>query len=94
MRRTPEQIKKIIETYLNTEGVHKYPMVEIVYDVIAAYDGDCPRFIIRYEAEKMYDYDDNIAYELTNNIEKYTSLRHARDYVLGYQWSWNDKKKK
>ena len=88
MRKTPEQVKRFIEAYLNIDGVHKYPMVEVVSDVITAYDGDCPRFIIRYDAKKS-DYDDTLGYDLTNQIEKYTTLKHNRDYVLGYQWSWN-----
>lgn len=88
MKKTPEQIKKLIETYLNSDGVHKHPMVDLVSDVISAYDGDCPRFIIRYKAEQG-NYDNSDGYDLTNQIEKYTTLKHNRDYVLGYQWSWN-----
>jgi hypothetical protein len=88
MRKTPEQVKKLIETYLNIDGVHKYPIVEISYDILSAYDGDCPRFIIKYDAKKS-DYDDTLGYDLTNRIEKFTTLKHNRDYVIGYQWSWN-----
>jgi hypothetical protein len=88
MRKTPEQVKRLIEAYLNIDGVHKYPMVEVVSDVITAYDGDCPRFIIRYDAKKS-DYDNSDGDDLINRIEKYTTLKHNRDYVLGYQWSWN-----
>jgi hypothetical protein len=87
MKRTPEQIRKIIDTYLYTECVHKYSVVEVYYEVLSSYDGDCPRFIIRYDA-KRNDYDDNFEYDLTKQIEKYTTLRHGRDYVLGYQWDW------
>ena len=93
MKKTPEQVKKLIETYLQTEGIHKYPVVEIYYDIITSYDGDCPRFIIKYDGKVENEYDRH-SYDLTHNIEKYTTLKYSRDYVLGYEWSWDHKKKK
>ena len=31
MRKTPEQVKKLIEAYLTVDCVHKYPIVEITH---------------------------------------------------------------
>ena len=49
MKKTPEQVKKLVETYLNTECIHKFPIVEITQEVVSTYDGNYPTFIIDYK---------------------------------------------
>ena len=46
MKKTPEQVKKLVETYLNTECIHKFPIVEITQEVVSTYDGDYPYVLL------------------------------------------------
>lgn len=91
MKKTHEQVIKLIKSYLNSGGVNKYPIIEIKSDILFAYDGDCPIITIKYDAKKSDIYDDNtLGHNLTIEIEKYTTLKHGKDYVLAYQWTWGN----
>jgi hypothetical protein len=88
MKKTPEQVKKIVEAYLNTEYIHKFPIVEITQEVVSTYDGDYPSFIIDYNGSNPND-DDELWDDLVNGIKNYTNLKQGEDYWLGLRWSWN-----
>jgi hypothetical protein len=88
MKKTPEQVKKIVEVYLNTEYIHKFPIVEITQEVVSTYDGDYPSFIIDYNGSNPND-DDELWDDLVNGIKNYTNLKQGEDYWLGLRWSWN-----
>lgn len=90
MKKTPEQVKKLVETYLNTEYVHKFPIVEITQKVVSTYDGNYPSFVIDYDCSNPNDDDDdNLWKDLVEGIKKYTNLKQGEDYWLGLRWSWN-----
>lgn len=88
MKKTPEQVKKLVETYLNTECIHKFPILEITQEVVSTYDGKYPTFIIDYNGLTPDD-DDELWNDLVNGIKKYTNLKQGEDYWLGLKWSWN-----
>jgi hypothetical protein len=88
MKKTPEQVKKLVETYLSTEYVHKFPIVEITQEVVSTYDGDYPSFVIDYNGSNPND-DDELWNDLVEGIKKYTNLKQGEDYWLGLRWSWN-----
>ena len=88
MKKTPEQVKKLVETYLNTEYIHKFSIVEITQEVVSTYDGEYPSFVINYNGSNPGD-DDELWNDLVNGIKQYTNLKQGEDYWLGLRWSWN-----
>jgi len=87
MKKTPEQVKKLVEAYLNTEYIHKFPIVEITQEVVSTYDGDYPSYVIDYNASNPDD--DELWDNLVNGIKNYTNLKQGEDYWLGLRWSQN-----
>jgi hypothetical protein len=88
MKKTPEQIKKLVETYLNTGNIHKFPIVKITQEIISTYDGDYPSFVIDYDGSNTDD-DGELWNDLVTGIKQYTNLKQGEDYWLGLRWSWN-----
>jgi hypothetical protein len=88
MVKTQEQVKKLVETYLKTEHIHKSPVKNITCDSISTYDGEYPSYVIEYSCEHSEN-DDNQRDELVDGIQKYTNLKVNKDYWLGLKWSWN-----
>ena len=88
MKKTPEQVKKLVETYLKTEHVHSHHVLNIDYTMSTTYDGDYPSFTITYQENNKED-DKDIFSTLTEGIEQYTNLKHKRDYWIGVSWTWN-----
>ena len=88
MKRTEEQVKKLVENYLKTEHIHKFPLQNIRYEFVSTYDGEYPLFIVEYNAKEMGD-DGEIWNELVKGINNYTNLKRGRDYWIGLEWSWN-----
>lgn len=88
MKQNIEQVKKLVETYLNVECIHNTPFRGVRSDIISTYDGDYPLFIIEYSSEEFKN-DREQKDELTEGIEKYTNLKVGKDYWLGIEWSWN-----
>ena len=88
MKKTPEQVRKLVETYLKTEYIHKFPIREIKYGIISTYDGDYPSFVIEYDASEL-DNDDKVWDDLVEGVKNYTNVKHKDDYWLGLRWSWN-----
>ena len=88
MRKTPEQVKKIVDLYLNTESNHKFPIVKLTQELISTYDGNYPLYIIDYHGS-IPDNEDELWNDLVEGIKKYTNLKHGEDYWLGLRWSWN-----
>lgn len=88
VKKKSAQIKKLIETYLKTDYVHTFPVLEITEEPISTYDGEYTIFIINYDA-KNPDKDDDTFDNLIEGIRKYTNLKHGSDYWLGLKWSWN-----
>jgi len=88
MKKSPEQIKKLVETYLNGEYVHKFQIVEIIQEVVSTYDGNYPTFIVIYNGSNPED-DAELWSSLVNGIKNYTNLKQGEDYWLGLRWLWN-----
>jgi hypothetical protein len=81
MKQTGNQIKKLIETYLNVECVHNIPVKSVKSEIVSTYDGDYPVFIIEYNCEMP----ENVRYQkddLTEGIEKYTNLIPIREHAF------------
>jgi hypothetical protein len=87
-KKTPEQVKKIVDAYLNVKGIHKFPVVNISHEIVSTYDGDYPSFIIDYDATSKVE-DEEIWDNLITGIKNYTNLKHKQDYWLGIRWTWN-----
>ena len=80
-----EKVEKIVSEYLNLRHVHiGFKVAKIKNETISTYDGTSPSFEIIYEGKhpKL-----NISQlELTSGIEKYTGLKHNKDYWIGITW--------
>lgn len=87
MKITNEQVVKVIDVYLNTEHVHRFPVLEITKETVSTYDGDYPLFLINYDSS--IENDDEIWDDLVGGIKKYTNLKVSDDYWLGLKWSWS-----
>lgn len=83
-----EQIEKLVDTYLNSGHIHKFPVTNIVKEDISTYDGEYPLYVINYDASKSND-DNELWDEIVEGINKYTNLKQGKDYWLGLRWSWN-----
>ena len=87
-KKTPEQVKKIVETFLKVYPSHKFPVLDIKYNLSETYDGKYPSFTIIYQHESKREVDDILG-ELTKSIENYTTMKHKQDYWLGLSWTWS-----
>jgi hypothetical protein len=88
MKKTPEQVKKIVDSYLNTESNHKFPIIKLTQELISTYDGNYPSYVIDYHGS-IPDNEDELWSGLVEGIKNYTNLKHGEDYWLGLRWSWN-----
>jgi hypothetical protein len=78
-------IEKIILDYLNNNRVHTgFKVKEIKNETVSTYDGLYPSFEIIYEGKRpKYDI---TQLEITQGIEKYTTLKNNKDYWIGISW--------
>lgn len=88
MVKTRKQIEKLVETYLDSGHIHKFPVINVIKEDIPTYDGKYPLYIINYDASKSKD-DNELWDEIVEGINKYTNLKQGKDYWLGLRWSWN-----
>ena len=83
MRRTVEQIERILKKYLELESVHYgFKVKNIVSETISTYDGTYPSIEIFYENFDQFK-NSEIKKNLQKDIEGYTGLKYGRDYWLG-----------
>ena len=88
MKKNPDQVKKIVETFLKVYPSHKFPVLDIKYNLSETYDGKYPSFTVVYQENTKGDVDDILG-DLTKKIENYTNLKHKQDYWLGISWTWS-----
>ena len=78
-------VEKIILGYLNCSHVHTgFKVKEIKNDTISTYDGMYPSFEIIYEGKQPQITFSSVF--LTQEIEKYTTLKNNKDYWIGISW--------
>ena len=88
MKRSTEQIERLVETYLKVDCIHKIPYKNIKKEIISTYDGEYPSYIIEYDAKDECEVDE-LYEELIKGMNKYTNLKDGKDYWLSLRWSWN-----
>jgi len=78
-------VEKIILEYLNRGHVHTgFKVKEIKNETVSTYDGLYPSFEIIYEGKQpQYSI---VQLEITEGIEKYTTLKNNKDYWIGISW--------
>lgn len=80
---SPEKIKTLVESYLAVNHVHYGAKIKRVeHSVVETYDGKYPTIEVIYE-DKLPEGNPSPIYNLPYDIEKYTGLKHKRDYWLG-----------
>jgi len=83
MKRTIEQVEKIIKNYLEMENVHYgFKVKKIINETVSTYDGTYPSFEIFYEGFDQYK-NSEIRKNIQADIERYTGLKYGSDYWLG-----------
>jgi hypothetical protein len=83
-----EQIEKLVDTYLNSGHIHKFPITNIVKEDISTYDGKYLLYKIKYDTTNS-NLTNELWDEIVGGIKKYTNLKQGKDYWLGLEWSWN-----
>jgi len=77
-----EKVKKVITKFLEQNCVHEgFIVKEIKNDTISTYDGTYPSFELMYENTTKNPAD--VLNNLTTQIERFTGLKHKKDY-----WLW------
>jgi hypothetical protein len=78
-------VEKIILEYLQRSHVHTgFKVKKIKNETISTYDGLYPSFEIIYEGKRpQYEI---AQLEITQGIEKYTTLKSNKDYWIGISW--------
>jgi hypothetical protein len=82
---TTKKIESLIQNYLSMSHIHCGSKVkQIKNETISTYDGLYPSFEIIYEGKRpKYDI---TQLEITQGIEKYTTLKNNKDYWIGISW--------
>jgi hypothetical protein len=82
---TTKKIENLIQHYLSMDHIHCGSKVkEIKNETVSTYDGHYPSFEIIYEGKRpKYDI---TQLEITQGIEKYTTLKNNKDYWIGISW--------
>jgi hypothetical protein len=79
------RIERIISKYLEDSYVHQgFKVKTIKNDTIPTYDGLYPSFEVIYEGRQPPITFSSVV--LTQEIEKYTGLKHNKHYWLGISW--------
>jgi hypothetical protein len=82
---TTKKIESLIQNYLSMNHIHCGSKVkQIKNETVSTYDGLYPSFEIIYEGKRpKYDI---TQLEITQGIEKYTTLKNNKDYWIGISW--------
>jgi hypothetical protein len=80
---SPEKIKTLVEHYLTMSHVHYGAKVKrIEHSIVETYDGQYPTIEVIYE-DKLPEGNPSPVHNIPYDIEKYTGLKHKKDYWLG-----------